>query len=222
MIKAILFDLDGTLLDSAPDFIHSLNTLLERNDKTKLPDNLIRQNVSDGTIKLIEIGFKIKPSDDAFADLRRQLLDLYDDNLLKWANIFHDVEHLINFIESQNILWGVVTNKPLYFSKKILARIPIFNNCAVLITSDDVKNMKPDPEGISKACNEIGVFSKNVIYVGDHIKDMIAAEKAGCLPIACRYGYYNDQKNNLQKYLYADSVHDLKTKICKVIDERQR
>lgn len=222
MIKAILFDLDGTLLDSAPDFIHSLNTLLERNDKIKLPDNLIRQNVSDGTIKLIEIGFKIKPSDDAFADLRRQLLDLYDDNLLKWANIFHDVEHLINFIESQNILWGVVTNKPLYFSKKILARIPIFNNCAVLITSDDVKNMKPDPEGISKACNEIGVFSKNVIYVGDHIKDMIAAEKAGCLPIACRYGYYNDQKNDLQKYLYADSVHDLKTKICKVIDERQR
>lgn len=222
MIKAILFDLDGTLLDSAPDFIHSLNTLLERNDKTKLPDNLIRQNVSDGTIKLIEIGFKIKPSDDAFADLRRQLLDLYDDNLLKWANIFHDVEHLINFIESQNILWGVVTNKPLYFSKKILARIPIFNNCAVLITSDDVKNMKPDPEGISKACNEIGVFSKNVIYVGDHIKDMIAADKAGCLPIACRYGYYNDQKNDLQKYLYADSVHDLKTKICKVIDERQR
>ena len=222
MIKAILFDLDGTLLDSAPDFIHSLNTLLERNDKTKLPNNLIRQNVSDGTIKLIEIGFKIKPSDDAFADLRRQLLDLYDENLLKWANIFHDVEHLINFIESQNILWGVVTNKPLYFSKKILARIPIFNNCAVLITSDDVKNMKPDPEGISKACNEIGVFSKNVIYVGDHIKDMIAAEKAGCLPIACRYGYYNDQKNDLQKYLYADSVHDLKTKICKVIDERQR
>lgn len=222
MIKAILFDLDGTLLDSAPDFIHSLNTLLERNDKTKLPNNLIRQSVSDGTIKLIEIGFKIKPSDDAFADLRRQLLDLYDDNLLKWANIFHDVEHLINFIESQNILWGVVTNKPSYFSKKILARIPIFNNCAVLITSDDVKNMKPDPEGISKACNEIGVFSKNVIYVGDHIKDMIAAEKAGCLPIACRYGYYNDQKNDLQKYLYADSVHDLKTKICKVIDERQR
>jgi len=222
LIKAILFDLDGTLLDSAPDFIHSLNTLLERNDKTKLPDNLIRQNVSDGTIKLIEIGFKIKPSDDAFADLRRQLLDLYDDNLLKWANIFHDVEHLINFIESQNILWGVVTNKPSYFSKKILARIPIFNNCAVLITSDDVKNMKPDPEGISKACNEIGVFSKNVIYVGDHIKDMIAAEKAGCLPIACRYGYYNDQKNDLQKYLYADSVHDLKTKICKIIDECQR
>ena len=222
MIKAILFDLDGTLLDSAPDFIHSLNTLLERNDKTKLPDNLIRQNVSDGTIKLIEIGFKIKPSDDAFADLRRQLLDLYDENLLKWANIFHDVEHLINFIESQNILWGVVTNKPSYFSKKILARIPIFNNCAVLVTSDDVKNMKPDPEGISKACYEIGVFSKNVIYVGDHIKDMIAAEKAGCLPIACRYGYYNDQKNDLQKYLYADSVHDLKTKICKIIDECQR
>ena len=222
MIKAILFDLDGTLLDSAPDFIHSLNTLLERNDKTKLPDNLIRQNVSDGTIKLIEIGFKIKPSNDAFADLRRQLLDLYDDNLLKWANIFHDVEHLINFIESQNIIWGVVTNKPSYFSKKILARIPIFNNCAVLVTSDDVKNMKPDPEGISKACNEIGVFSKNVIYVGDHIKDMIAAEKAGCLPIACRYGYYNDQKNDLQKYLYADSVHDLKTKICKIIDECQR
>ena len=222
MIKAILFDLDGTLLDSAPDFIHSLNTLLERNDKIKLPDNLIRQNVSDGTIKLIEIGFKIKPSDDDFDDLRRQLLDLYDDNLLKWANIFHDVEHLINFIESQNIIWGVVTNKPSYFSKKILARIPIFNNCAVLVTSDDVKNMKPDPEGISKACNEIGVFSKNVIYVGDHIKDMIAADKAGCLPIACRYGYYNDQKNDLQKYLYADSVHDLKTKICKVIDERQR
>lgn len=222
MIKAILFDLDGTLLDSAPDFIHSLNTLLERNGKTKLPNDLIRQNVSDGTIKLIEIGFKIKPSDDDFDDLRRQLLDLYDDNLLKWANIFHDVEHLINFIESQNIIWGVVTNKPSYFSKKILARIPIFNNCAVLVTSDDVKNMKPDPEGISKACYEIGVFSKNVIYVGDHIKDMIAAEKAGCLPIACRYGYYNDQKNDLQKYLYADSVHDLKTKICKIIDECQR
>ena len=103
-----------------------------------------------------------------------------------------------------------------------MARIPIFNNCAVLITSDDVKNMKPDPEGISKACNEIGVFSKNVIYVGDHIKDMIAAEKAGCLPIACRYGYYNDQKNDLKQYLCADSVSDLKTKICKVIDERQR
>ena len=222
MIRAILFDLDGTLLDSAPDFIHCLNKLLEQNDKTKLPDDVIRQHVSDGSIKLIEIGFKIKPSNNDFADLRRQLLDLYDKNLLKWADIFHDVENLINFVESRNILWGVVTNKPSYFSKKILARIPIFNNCAVLVSSDDVKNMKPDPEGISKACVEIGVLPQNVIYVGDHIKDMIAAEKAGCLPIACRYGYYNDQKNDLKQYLYADSVRDLKTKICKVIDERQR
>ena len=70
----------------------------------------------------------------------------------------------------------------------------------MLVTSDDVKNMKPDPEGISKACDEIGVFPQNVIYVGDHIKDMIAAVKAGCLPIACRYGYYNDQKNDLKQY----------------------
>ena len=70
MIRAILFDLDGTLLDSAPDFIHCLNTLLEQNDKTKLPDDVIRQNVSDGSIKLIEIGFKIKPSNNDFADLR--------------------------------------------------------------------------------------------------------------------------------------------------------
>ena len=101
MIRAILFDLDGTLLDSAPDFIHCLNTLLEQNDKTKLPDDVIRQNVSDGSIKLIEIGFKIKPSNNDFADLRRQLLDLYDKNLLKWADIFHDVENLINFVEDR-------------------------------------------------------------------------------------------------------------------------
>ena len=86
MIRAILFDLDGTLLDSAPDFIHCLNTLLEQNDKTKLPDDVIRQNVSDGSIKLIEIGFKIKSSNNNFADLRRQLLELYDKNLLKWAD----------------------------------------------------------------------------------------------------------------------------------------
>ena len=92
----------------------------------------------------------------------------------------------------------------------------------MLVTSDDVKNMKPDPEGISKACDEIGVFPQNVIYVGDHIKDMIAAEKQDVCQLHADMDITMIKKMILNNIFMVDSVRDLKTKICKVIDERQR
>ena len=189
MPKGVLFDLDGTLLDSAPDFVVSLDNLLEKHNQPKLDPKIIRSHVSDGSWKLVSLGFNIDVSDKKCAELREELLDEYERNLLKYGAAFEGIKEMLDFLNEANIPYGVVTNKPLRFAEPILINEPVFKNCKTLICPDHLSVIKPDPEGILKGCKDLGIHPAECVYVGDHMKDLEAGINAGTQVLACYFGY---------------------------------
>ena len=189
MPKGVLFDLDGTLLDSAPDFIASLDNLLSRHNQPKLDPEIIRSHVSDGSWKLTSLGFDIDISDEKCAILRDELLEEYESNLLKYGRAFNGIKEMLAALEKDNIPYGIVTNKPFRFAKPILINEIAFQNCKTLICPDHLDAIKPDPEGILRGCKDLGLHPAECIYIGDHIKDLEAGINAGTQVIACYFGY---------------------------------
>jgi phosphoglycolate phosphatase len=189
MPKGVLFDLDGTLLDSAPDFIASLDNLLTRHNQPKLDPEIIRNHVSDGSWKLTSLGFDIDISDEKCAILRDELLEEYESNLLQYGRAFNGIKEMLAALEKDNIPYGIVTNKPFRFAKPILINEIAFQNCKTLICPDHLDAIKPDPEGILRGCKDLGLHPAECIYIGDHIKDLEAGINAGTQVIACYFGY---------------------------------
>lgn len=189
MPKGVLFDLDGTLLDSAPDFIASLDNLLSRHNQPKLDPEIIRSHVSDGSWKLTSLGFDIDISDEKCAILRDELLEEYESNLLQYGRAFNGIKEMLAALEKDNISYGIVTNKPFRFAKPILINEVAFQNCKTLICPDHLDAIKPDPEGILRGCKDLGLHPAECIYIGDHIKDLEAGINAGTQVIACYFGY---------------------------------
>lgn len=186
---AILFDLDGTLIDTAPDFAVVLNTLLERHNKATLDYPTIRASVSNGSGALITLGFGITPDDEAFTPLRNELLELYESHLCVETKLFDQLDNVLNWIEQQQICWGVVTNKPYRYAKAVIEGLGLAERCATLVCPDHVKNTKPDPEPLLLALSAVNAEAKHSIYLGDHIRDIQAGNNAGMLTIATGYGY---------------------------------
>lgn len=209
MPKGVLFDLDGTLLDSAPDFIVSLDNLLERHNQQKLDPEIIRSHVSDGSWKLASLGFNIDISDDKCAVLREELLEEYELNLLQYGGAFDGIKEMLASLEEDNIPYGIVTNKPLRFAKPILMNEIAFKNCKTLICPDHLNAIKPDPEGILKGCKDLGIHPAECIYVGDHEKDLEAGINAGTQVIACYFGYSLKASDHSEHILGADHPSDL-------------
>jgi 2-phosphoglycolate phosphatase len=209
MPKGVLFDLDGTLLDSAPDFIVSLDNLLERYNQPKLDPEIIRSHVSDGSWKLVSLGFNINISDDKCAVLREELLEEYELNLLQYGGAFDGIKEMLASLEEDNIPYGIVTNKPLRFAKPILMNEIAFKNCKTLICPDHLNAIKPDPEGILKGCKDLGIHPAECIYVGDHEKDLEAGINAGTQVIACYFGYSLKASDHSEHILGADHPSDL-------------
>ena len=209
MPKGVLFDLDGTLLDSAPDFIASLDNLLERHNQPKLDPEIVRSHVSDGSWKLTSLGFNIDISDDRCADLREELLEEYESNLLQHGGAFDGIEKMLASLETDNIPYGIVTNKPLRFAKPILMNEIAFRNCKTLICPDHLNAIKPDPEGILRGCKDLGLHPADCIYVGDHKKDLEAGINAGTQVIACYFGYSIQPSDHSEHILGANHPSDL-------------
>jgi len=189
MPKGVLFDLDGTLLDSAPDFIASMDNLLTKHNQPKLDPETIRSNVSDGSWKLTSLGFNIDISDNKCVALREELLEEYESNLLKHGGVFEGIKEMLASLEDDKIPYGIVTNKPLRFAEPILINELAFKNCKTLICPDHLDAIKPDPEGILKGCKDLGIHPTECVYVGDHAKDIEAGINAGTEVIACYFGY---------------------------------
>ena len=189
MPKGVLFDLDGTLLDSAPDFIVSMDNLLTKHNQPKLDPETIRSHVSDGSWKLTSLGFNIDISDNKCVALRAELLEEYESNLLKHSGAFEGIKEMLASLEDDGIPYGIVTNKLSLYAKPIVNHFTIFKDSQILVCPDDVKISKPDPEGILLACRKLKVSPKNTVYLGDHPNDLKAAHSAGASFIGCLYGY---------------------------------
>ena len=187
--KLVLFDLDGTLVDTSPDFILSLNNVLVRNNRKPIKESLIRRYVSDGSAKLTEIGFNLPRNHFLFDGYRQELLDEYKNNLTTSSKIFDGIKELLDFLKSNEISFGIVTNKPLEYARPVIENFIELDNCKVLVCPDHVNNIKPDPEGILQACSKLSIDPSKTIYIGDHPKDLEAGISAGTKTIGCRYGY---------------------------------
>jgi len=215
-VKGVLFDLDGTLMDTAPDFYQTLHVLRDRYALPRLSEVTIRNHVSDGSRALTHLCHAHEEMSDALFESRRlELLDVYETLAGKEAKVFPEMDLILEELDQQNIPWGIVTNKPRLYTELILDRTKLNLNCKVLVCADDLSKAKPDPEGIIKASHHLGLHPGDVLYVGDHERDVIAGQRAGCPTAVVTFGYFDENVNvgNWNASVVITSLNDLKEQI---------
>lgn len=188
-VAAVLFDLDGTLVDTAPDFIRVLNQLRTEEGLPALPSTTIRGQVSNGARALIKLAFALDEGDPQHCRLLNRLLQLYADGLAQESTLFNGLDEFLTALEAQQIPWGVVTNKPSLYTFPLLKQLALLDRCSTVICPDHVTHKKPHAEPLLKACAQIGVDPTQSWYVGDHARDIESGRNAGCKTIAAGWGY---------------------------------
>ena len=196
-LEAVLFDLDGTLLDSFPDFLASLQNLNIESSTQQIDQAVVRAHVSDGSSKLLNLVFNIDTNDESFEEHKRNFLTEYEKNILMYGNLFHGISDLLNFLIDNKIPYGIVTNKPRKYTEIILKKSSLLRQSKVVICCDDGFKSKPNPEGINHACNVLGVQKSKCIYIGDHMNDLNASLSAGTISGICSFGYGFDKETQV-------------------------
>jgi len=189
MIKAVLFDLDGTFADTAPDLAAALNHTRATRHLPPLPLEVLRPQASHGSRGLLKTGFDIEPGHPDFITLRDIFLDYYEKNICVQTQLFGDTAELINTLEQRGIKWGIVTNKPHRYTVPLMQALGYAERAACLVSGDTYAHAKPHPEPLLKACQVIGVSAAECLYLGDDLRDMQAANSAGMRGIIANYGY---------------------------------
>ncbi|EPJ48952.1 MAG: hypothetical protein OFPI_26840 [Osedax symbiont Rs2] len=195
-IEAVLFDLDGTLLDSALDFHFVINQMLAERGKASLSLENLQHHVSNGARAMISYAFNIDNTNAQFEPLKAEFLNKYLQHLNVKSVLYPGVEQVLDFLQKHCIPWGVVTNKPQLYTELIMHHQQLHKRAAVVICPDHVRNPKPNPEGLLLACQKISVAAHNCCYVGDHIRDIEAGSSAGVTTIGCSYGYLNKDEQS--------------------------
>lgn len=188
-IQAVFFDLDGTLVDTAPDLGYALNLQLTRHGKPMLTDDKIRPVASHGSRGLLELGFGITPQDSQFVAMRDEYLALYDQVFTRQPRLFDGMETVIHHLAKQQMLWGIVTNKPRRFTQPLVASLGLHTQAASIVSGDDAPQPKPSPETLLMACAQVGVDPQCCIYVGDAERDIQAGRAAGMQTVVALFGY---------------------------------
>ena len=192
MIEAVLFDLDGTLIDTAPDMGGALNNLLIEENHPPLPLDEIRPFVSRGGLVLVQLGFADKVAEIELEPLRLRFLQHYRAIVADNSRLFDGFEPVLREIESQGLPWGIVTNKPEWLTLPLLEQLQLSQRAKVVISGDSLARRKPDPLPLQEAARRIGVDCANCIYVGDDERDIIAGHQAGMKTLTAAYGYIED------------------------------
>jgi N-acetyl-D-muramate 6-phosphate phosphatase len=191
-IRAVIFDLDGTLLDTAPDFIAVVNQLLIENNREPIANEIIRKGVSNGSRSLVMTAFDIEESHPEFQRLRTRLLELYTQHIAVFTKPFPGINELIKLLASHNIAWGIATNKPALYTNLLMQQLDMQPAPASVICPDHVPESKPHPASLFLASEHIGCKPEELIYVGDHQRDIECGKRAGTITIAAAYGYIDD------------------------------
>lgn len=217
--KGVLFDLDGTLIDTAEDFILCLNDLRQDSQLAPLPASEIRKVVSDGARAMITLGFNISEGHPEFESKKQQFLSLYLSNIARKSKLFDGLNDTLHWCEENHIPWGIVTNKPRIYSEALLSALNLNSRISTLVCPDDVKNTKPDPEPLFKACHDIQLNPEQCIYVGDHARDIEAGKRASMATIAAGYGYVHTQHEaqSWQATWCVETVYELNTILKKLL-----
>lgn len=186
---AVLFDLDGTLVDSAPDLAGAVNDLRALHGQPPMPYAALRPLAGAGARGMLGAGFGVTPEDSRFAALREGFLEIYRGRLLQSSVVFESVPELLNRIEVSGRPWGVVTNKALYLAAPLLEGLNLRHRAAVLVGGDSTAHTKPHPAPLLHAAQCLGVEPGRCVYVGDDARDVQAGRAAGMCTVAVGWGY---------------------------------
>jgi phosphoglycolate phosphatase len=187
-LAAVLLDLDGTLLDTAPDMARVANQLRTQSELAPLPFADIRHHVSHGSAAVLRAVF---PGLDGvrLAALQIRFLELYREQLVIDTRLFPGFDDVLAALEANRIPWGVITNKPGWLTEPLLAHLGLYERAACVLSGDSLPVSKPDPLPLLTAAHRIAVAPERCVYVGDALRDMQAARAAGMVGLAARYGY---------------------------------
>lgn len=219
-LTTVLFDLDGTLLDTAPDLAYALNKVLQTHGKQPLPFEQIRPLASAGSPGLLGLGFQITPQDYNYEALRQEFFEAYHGHLCIDTELFPGMTETLNYIESNNFRWGIVTNKPTFLAKELLHTCRLLNRSGCLIGGDMTINKKPAPDSLLLACKQMAVDPKECFYVGDAERDIQAAKAANMSSIAALYGYI--QADESPKDWNADYTISQPTDMIELLNKIQK
>lgn len=188
-IRAVLFDLDGTLVDSAPDLAGATNEMLLARQLPALPLDMLRPMAGAGARGMMGLAFQVAPPDQRFDALKGEFFDRYEARLLNETRAFDGVEALLAGLESLGLAWGIVTNKSERFALPLTAGLGLAQRAVAVIGGDTTAHAKPHPEPLLEAARRAGVAPENCIYVGDDHRDIVAGRAAGMQTVAVSWGY---------------------------------
>ncbi len=188
-VSSVLFDLDGTLADTAPDLAYALNQQRLKRGMRELPADDLRIHASSGARGLLQQGFGIRPEDAGYLQMRDEFLDLYESNLARSSALFPGVSLLLDEIENNGLPWGIVTNKAERFTFPLLRALRLMDRAACVICGDTTPHAKPHPAPLIEALSRIRATADQCLYVGDDERDVQAGHAAGMKVVVVRYGY---------------------------------
>jgi len=188
-IRAVLFDLDGTLVDTAPDLGYALNLQRARHGLPPLADDIIRPQASHGARGLLGIGFDLHPDDTRFAPMREEFLQLYADNSCRHSRPFPGILDLLAELEARQLKWGVVTNKPARFTEPLMSVLDLAERAACIVSGDTCPQSKPHPAPMLAAAELCGAMPAQCLYLGDAERDIQAASAAAMPALVAAWGY---------------------------------
>ncbi|MBG6290407.1 N-acetylmuramic acid 6-phosphate phosphatase MupP [Pseudomonas nitroreducens] len=216
MLKAVLFDMDGTLLDTAPDFVAVCQAMLKAHGRAPIDDQRIQDVVSGGARAMVAATFDMDPEAPGFETLRQEFLDRYQEHCAVFTRPYEGMAELLESIERSRLIWGVVTNKPVRFAAPIMQQLGLAERSAVLVCPDHVKNSKPDPEMLLLACSQLNIDPSQVLFIGDDLRDIESGRAAGTKTAAVRYGYIHPDDN--PAHWGADVIVDHPRDLLAVLD----
>ena len=191
-VSAVLFDLDGTLADTAPDLAYALNSTLNHQGHNALPYEEIRPHVSHGAAALIRHGFGITPETPEYAAIRDYFMDTYINNICRETTIFAGMEQVLSTLEQRRIHWGIVTNKPSWLTDPLMDAMALTRRAGCIISGDTLEHSKPHPAPILHACDLMGVAANDALYIGDAERDIQAGQAAGTRTLTAMFGYLHE------------------------------
>lgn len=189
-IKAFLFDLDGTLLDTALDFVAIINSMRQQRGMAPADPEAIRRQASSGARAMLCSGLGLSANSDSLDQATEEFLRRYRTHCARLTSPFPGIVELLELIEREQLHWGVATNKPRHFSELILQQLGLMPRLATLVCPEQVQQAKPAPDMLLLACRQIDIDPAEAIYIGDDLRDIQAARQAGMRSIAVGYGYH--------------------------------
>ena len=192
MIRAVLFDLDGTLADTAEDLASALNRLRAEHRMAPLPAGRTRAHTSGGARGLLKIGFDLDPGDERYIAMRDRFLDLYGEALCVHTRLYAGMAELLGELDRRAVAWGIVTNKPRRFTDPLLRELRLHTRAACVVSGDTTAKPKPAPDPLLHAAQVMRIAPAACMYVGDDLRDVQGARAAGMPVIAAGWGYLGE------------------------------